>query len=426
MELEQAGKIFADLIRIPSVTASEGEKAACDFLKNILEEAGIPCEIVAKTPDRPNLLACLKASDPVEPPMMLISHIDVVAADPAKWQQDPFGGVTAGGRIHGRGTLDTKQLTVMELYAFLELKLRQKEINRDVWFVATIDEEGGSAFGMGYLKEVRPELFHGSIVINEGGGFPMRINGQNYLMMTVGEKGICSVKLTARGQGSHASAPGGDQAVLKMAEALKSIFAREKELSVGSRRIRCLMEKILGTDRIDNPLAEALWQYAGESSIGMRNYRIGQRSNVVPSSCEATLEMKVLPYAGSEEICSFLDRALEGCQVSYEIVNFEKGFESNEENSMLLDLIQKAETFAGRHGFPCRVLPMLALGRTDGRFYGSEDSMVYGFSPVRMEDSFNEILPKVHGPNESITVDSFFFGCRMLMSLTKEYCLPQR
>ena len=87
MELEQAGKIFADLIRIPSVTASEGEKAACDFLKNILEEAGIPCEIVAKTPDRPNLLACLKASDPVEPPMMLISHIDVVSADPAMWQQ---------------------------------------------------------------------------------------------------------------------------------------------------------------------------------------------------------------------------------------------------------------------------------------------------------------------------------------------------
>ena len=47
MELEQAGKVFADLIRIPSVTASEGEKAACDFLKNILEVAGIPCEIVA-------------------------------------------------------------------------------------------------------------------------------------------------------------------------------------------------------------------------------------------------------------------------------------------------------------------------------------------------------------------------------------------
>ena len=57
---------------------------------------------------------------------------------------------------------------------------------------------------------------------------------------------------------------------------------------------------------------------------------------------------------------------------------------------------------------------MLALGRTDGRFFAGTGSAVYGCSPVLMGDAFDAILPKVHGDDESILVDSFRFGCRVV------------
>ena len=65
---------------------------------------------------------------------------------------------------------------------------------------------------------------------------------------------------------------------------------------------------------------------------------------------------------------------------------------------------------------------MLALGRTDGRFFAGGKAMVYGLSPLTMGDSFDVILPKVHGNDESILEDSFRFGCRVLDEIICNNC----
>ena len=75
--------------------------------------------------------------------MILISHLDVVSGDPEKWTHGLFSADCEDGRIWARRTLDTKHLTVMELYAFLHLAGQEAELNRDVYFLATIDEEQG-------------------------------------------------------------------------------------------------------------------------------------------------------------------------------------------------------------------------------------------------------------------------------------------
>ncbi len=122
MNLEDNKKAFMELLRIPSVTGSSGEEKACAFLESILADHGITGERICREPDRPNLLAVIRAEHPQKEPLVLISHIDVVDGDPEKWSHPVFGGEQDGGRIWGRGTLDTKQLTMMELYAFLSLK----------------------------------------------------------------------------------------------------------------------------------------------------------------------------------------------------------------------------------------------------------------------------------------------------------------
>lgn len=422
MKEEEIKKAFMELIRIPSVTGSEKEEEACAFLEAVLRRHGIDSRRIAKEPHRPNLLAVIRAVHPVKEPLVLISHIDVVDGDPEKWTHPVFGAEETDGRIWGRGTLDTKQLTMMELFAFLNLKGQEERLNRDVWFLATIDEEGGSAYGMAYVKSVMPELFRQAMVINEGGGFPLKINGKTYMMLTVGEKAVCRVRIWADGAPGHASAPGDDQAVLKLAQGLRRIFGAEKELNCGSRRTYESMGRIVGSEEWDNAVAADIFGYAGQNSIGMRNYQIGVRSNVLPARAETVLEFKVLPYTEEKEIVSFLDRQLEGLPVRYEVIGYEPGFESHLENSRLKELTEALQTACRRYGFEGEVLPMLALGRTDGRFFGSEGSMVYGCSPLLPGDSFDVVLPKVHGNDESILEESFLFGCRVLDEIISQSC----
>ena len=47
-----------------------------------------------------------------------MSHIDVVLVKESQWKHPPFAAVEEDGYLYGRGTVDTKRLTVMELAAF--------------------------------------------------------------------------------------------------------------------------------------------------------------------------------------------------------------------------------------------------------------------------------------------------------------------
>ena len=422
MREEDALRALKDMIRIPSVTGSPGEAEICAYMERLLRERGIETERVARTPERPNLLAAIRARRPTRPPLVLISHVDVVPANAEEWSHDPFGAEQDEGRVWGRGSLDTKQLTAMELYAFLRLKGREAELNRDVWFVATIDEEQGSDWGMGYVRRAKPELFRGAVVINEGGGFPLKINGGEYMMLTVGEKAVCRARVWAEGTGGHASAPTSDQAMLKLAEALRRVFEREGELDCGSRATQRDMRSIVGGDVWDNAVGADIFGYAGQNSISMRNYAIGVKSNVIPAAAEARLEFRLLPYAPQSAVEDFLARCLEDTEAHWEILGYEEGFESNRENSDLGSVADALAAACRRNGFGGKVLPMLALGRTDGRFFAGTGSVVYGCSPLLMGDSFDVVLPKVHGRDESILEESFRFGCRVLDETIAEIC----
>ena len=46
----------------------------------------------------------------------------------------------------------------------------EQPLNRDVWYMATADEEAGGFFGAGWLVENRPDLFADvGYLLNEGG-----------------------------------------------------------------------------------------------------------------------------------------------------------------------------------------------------------------------------------------------------------------
>ena len=71
--------------------------------------------------------------------------------------------------MYGRGALDMKDLVVMELQAFLQLKRDHVKLARDVIFCAVPDEEAGGAQGARYLIAQHRDEVQCEELLNEGG-----------------------------------------------------------------------------------------------------------------------------------------------------------------------------------------------------------------------------------------------------------------
>ena len=81
---------FQALVRFDTSDPPGGEKPAADYLKQVLEREGIPVEVFALEPHRPNLVARLKGNGKKRP-LLIMAHTDVVNVDPKKWTHPPFG-----------------------------------------------------------------------------------------------------------------------------------------------------------------------------------------------------------------------------------------------------------------------------------------------------------------------------------------------
>ena len=88
-----AREILAELVAI-NTTASVGDNtAAAEAMKRRLLAAGFPeqdVQVLGPGPRKGNLVARLRGRDSGLKPILLLSHLDVVEADPADWTLPPF------------------------------------------------------------------------------------------------------------------------------------------------------------------------------------------------------------------------------------------------------------------------------------------------------------------------------------------------
>jgi len=408
---------FKELIRIQTSAPAGNETEAARYLAEVLRAEGIESKIVESEPGRGNLLAKLSGGE--EPPILLITHLDVVPAIADHWIHPPFDAVEDDGWIYGRGALDTKNLVAMELMAFILLKRASatKALNRDVYLIATADEEQGSRKGMEYLVRHHPDWFPVGWVINEGGGFYLKAAEQDYMLITAGEKGVCKVTLFATGQGGHASCPPEGQAIEKLAKAIEHITSYsfpEEAVGVGKRFL-----DILENATMDATL-QNLRHYVLRNSVTVNAVEAGERINVIAYKAQAQIEFRLLPHVSLADVESLLREWCEDFGISFQIDSFETGFESRLEDSALMT---EFASQLRKHDPGVTLLPFLALGRTDGRFLGTRGSDVYGFSPLLPELSFADVLRKVHNHNEAITVSSLVFGTKLITETLQQICL---
>src|ERR1041384_5617651 len=163
----EAVQLLQELIRIDTTNPPGNERAAALHLQKLLESDGIETRVLDVAPGRANLYARIKGNGSLRP-LILLSHTDVVLAEPQRWTVPPFSGELRDGFIYGRGATDMKgtatvQATVMRLIKRLNIPLK-----RDLILLAVADEEAGGS-GATSIIEKHPDLIRGAeFLLNEG------------------------------------------------------------------------------------------------------------------------------------------------------------------------------------------------------------------------------------------------------------------
>ena len=75
---------FRTLLQFDTSDPPGRELPAAEYLRDVLQAEGIPVELLATDPERPNVVARLEGSG-AEQPLLIMAHTDVVNVDPEKW-----------------------------------------------------------------------------------------------------------------------------------------------------------------------------------------------------------------------------------------------------------------------------------------------------------------------------------------------------
>lgn len=391
-------EILQDLVRIKTINSHNNEIIAVHYLAHILKREGIDYTIIESAPGRGNIVARLKGGD--KEPMLFMSHLDVVDVDASKWDYDPFAGLIEDGHIIGRGTLDTKQLTVMALMCLLQVKRNSLSLDRDIIFIATADEENGSLYGMQYLMENHKELIPNGYVVNEGGGFILPNLDKKLRICACGEKGVCEIafKLT-----------GGNYFISRLNDIISRVaeYKSEEILCDVTTRFKDKTETLISKDET----IENLWQYMTHNTLTLNSFDFDQKAFDTDTAYEIKSTFRFLPMMTKTDVIETLDKVFDGLEIDYSITKYFDGYESDLDS----EFIKLLEEQSNLYDDETTLLPMIALGNTDGRYIRHN---VYGYSPLLEIDSFDKVLKKVHLHNESISIESLLYGTKVLLGTT--------
>ncbi|MCX5977447.1 MAG: M20/M25/M40 family metallo-hydrolase [Coprothermobacterota bacterium] len=434
---EEAVAHLQALLRINTTNPPGNELAAAEYLAGVLAREGYQPVVLQSAPGRGNIVARYRGQGESKP-LLLLSHLDVVPAEAERWLYDPFSGVVAEGCIWGRGALDMKDAVVMQLMTMLLLKRLGLPLERDVIFAATADEEAGGLFGAGFLVDQHLDLIQAEYALTEFGGLPINLGKGRVYLCQVAEKGVCWVRMTARGSPGHASRPHQDNAVVKLSQAVARLgktplpFHRTAAASdmingIGSALgglaqlgLRLLLypatsewvrRHLLG----DPSLAETIFAIL-HNTVCPTVFRAGGKTNVIPSQAEAELDGRLLPGQTVESFLAEL-RAIAGPDFEFQPILVSPALETSSQTHLFQCL---AEVLI-RNDPGAKVAPMMLIGATDAKHLANAGIPCYGFTPVQLPKEI-DFVSLVHGHDERIPIEALLFGVKTLYQATVAFC----
>ncbi len=187
--------LLQEYVRIDTSTP-QGVAAGARWIAAQLAKSGVQAELIESTEGRLNVYARIKGKKSGGG-LLLFNHIDVVPAGDG-WKKPPFSGEIELNQLHGRGALDMKGIAVTQMLAFSRIAKSRRAPEHDLVFLATAEEEQGSAHGLRWLLEHRPDVIEGiQYGITEGGLTEVMTEKMTYFGIEVGGKQLVELTLVA-------------------------------------------------------------------------------------------------------------------------------------------------------------------------------------------------------------------------------------
>jgi acetylornithine deacetylase/succinyl-diaminopimelate desuccinylase-like protein len=430
---ERPAELLQNLIRFNTTNPPGNERASIQYINQLLKNAGVETTLVARSPQRPNLVARLKGSG-IAPPLLLYGHLDVVTTRDQKWTHPPFDGLLLDGYIWGRGALDMKSGVAMMLAAFLKCKLEQTPLPGDVIFCAVADEEAGGDFGSRFLVDEHAELFKDvKFAFGEFGGFNMSMGGKCLYPIMVAEKQCCWMKLTFHGKGGHGSMPVRHQAMAKLARVIDLLDRKRLpfHLTAAVNRMMTSIASALGgvtglaIRAITNPLlSNIILASLGErgtlfapllhNTISPTSLRASEKVNVIPSEVVLGLDGRLLPGFTPGDMEAEM-HALLGSDYDLELLEYDPG--PSAPNMELFETLAAVIRQFDPKGI---AVPYVMSGVTDARFFSRLGIQTYGFTPLHLPDDFS-FIGTIHAANERVPVTALDFGTNAIHTAMQKF-----
>lgn len=388
---------------------------------------------VPEHPKEGGLVAVYPGTSSTLKPILLLAHIDVVAAKRADWVRDPYTLVEENGYYYARGIADDKMMAATWADTLIRFKQAGYKPARTVKIALTCGEETDTAFnGAQYLANHKRDLIDAAFALNEGGGGDT--DGKGHLVaqsIQVGEKAYQDYKLVATNPGGHSSQPVRDNAIYAMSEALLKVGGHEfpTEFNDTTRaffaRAGAARKDELGAAMValakdpGDERAEAIVNTDKGFHSMLRTTCVatmingGHAVNALPQRVEANVNCRIFPGHTPAEIKDALAGVIGNPAISIDLARKDKPLAK----SPALDpaIIGPMETLSAKYFPGVPVIPSMSTGATDGLYMSAVGIPTYGVPGMWGDPDGNG----AHGLNERLEVRSVYVGRDYLFDLVK-------
>lgn len=253
--------------------------------------------------------------------LMLNGHMDTIPPE-GRDIISPYSGIVRNGKLYGLGSLDMKASLAAYIYAVKALMVAKVKLRGKLTLAFVVDEESGacSSYGTQYLLEQGcvPKACligeHGSQYVRTG-----QRGSYRFKVVTMGEAVHTGVSAWERGEMGH-------NAVVDMARIIDALQG------------------------IEIPFKQSR-MFEGRKPVFTFPTRIngGTGLNVVPSSCEAYGDVRLLPGNSDAQVKLLMVERLQKLGLSYEIQDlmFVPAVEIDPHDPLVISLQQVAKAVLG-------------------------------------------------------------------------------
>jgi acetylornithine deacetylase/succinyl-diaminopimelate desuccinylase-like protein len=406
----EAVETLRALVRLDTTNPPGNERIAADYIAEALTRDGIDHVIRESAPTRASLVARIRGGNSAEAPLLLSSHTDVVPVERDGWSREPFSAELVDGCVWGRGSIDMKSKSAMDLAIMGAIKRSGTVPNRDLIMAAVADEEAGSDLGAKFLVERHPELVRAGYVLNEVGGFTVYLGTRRFYPIQIAEKGFVTIRMKVTAAPGHGSMPRRDTAISRMAELVTKIVNTPMR-----RRVSPLMRRTLDTMGVSVDSPGPMFAPMLANTVSPTILRAGYKDNVIPGEASLVLDGRTLPGQDPESFMSEL-RAIVGPDPTFELLKTAPPVETSADTP-LFDLMRRRIEAADPGA---RAIAWMIPGATDNKFYSRLGAACYGFAPVKL-DAHMPFGSLYHGNDERLPIDGFLWGLKVYAEVVLEF-----